>query len=176
MMRRGLAMILMIWLLGFAWFIFALPQPVGGEPTDAVVVPTGGKGRIARGLEVLDEGLAKKMLITGVDPEVKPGELAAEYDVGMEQMDCCVTLGFAAVDTHTNALETASWIKQHDVNSLRLVTTDWHMARAAGELVSALPDDVMIVEDAVSSEPSLGTMFLEYNKLIVSTLSRWWPG
>ncbi|WP_114520837.1 YdcF family protein [Altererythrobacter sp. ZODW24] len=176
MMRRGLALVLMIWLLGFVWFIFALPQPLEGEKTDAVVVPTGGKGRIARGLEVLDTGLAEKMLITGVDPEVKPGELAAEYDVAMAQMDCCVTLGFAAVDTHTNALETAAWIAQHDVKSLRLVTTDWHMARASGELDSALPDEVTLIEDSVSSEPSLSTMFLEYNKLIISTLSRMWPG
>lgn len=176
MMRRGLALILMVWLLGFAWFIFALPQPLEGEKTDAVVVPTGGKGRIARGLEVLDSGLAEKMLITGVDPEVKPGELAAKYDVPMEQMDCCITLGFAAVDTYTNALETASWIEQHDVKSLRLVTTDWHMRRASGELDSVLPDGVTFIEDSVSSEPSLRTMFLEYNKLIISTLSRMWPG
>lgn len=162
---------ILAWILGFLWFTVALPQPADRLTTDAVIVPTGGAGRIAQGLSVLDSGLAKKMLVTGVDPEVTPGEFSAEFDVDEAQMDCCVTLGFRAVDTRTNATETADWVEKNGVTSLRLVTTDWHMRRAAGELDRTLPSGVKVVRDAVPSEPSLASLFLEYHKLLASWLA-----
>lgn len=168
MIRYILASLVLVWSLGFLWFAVALPQPADKVATDAVIVPTGGAGRIAQGLEVLDAGLARKLLVTGVDPEVTPEEFAAEFDVQAEQMACCVTLGFRAVDTRTNATETADWVEDNEVRSLRLVTTDWHMRRAAGELDRTLPTGVEVVRDAVPSEPSLSNLFLEYHKLIAS--------
>ncbi|MEM6475513.1 MAG: YdcF family protein [Pseudomonadota bacterium] len=168
-MRRLISAIVLIWGLGFLWFTVALPQPATGEETtDAVIVPTGGAGRIAQGLEVLNQGLAENMLVSGVDPEVTQDEFAAEFEVGAAQMDCCVTLGFAAVDTRSNAAETAQWVKRNNVRSLRLVTTDWHMRRAASELNRTLPKDVTVIRDAVPSEPSVASLFLEYHKLLAS--------
>ena len=158
----------LVWALGFLWFAVALPQPAGPQSTDAVIVPTGGAGRIAQGLEVLDQGLASRMLVTGVDPEVTPEEFAAEFEVDSAQMDCCVTLGFVAVDTRSNATETAEWVDANAVTSLRLVTTDWHMRRAANELHRKIPSSVIVVRDAVPSQPSLASLFLEYHKLIAS--------
>lgn len=169
MIRRLVSVLFLAWAIGFLWFVVALPHAAdGAEKTDAVIVPTGGAGRIPRGLEVLDQGLAGKMLVSGVDPEVKPGEFAAEFGVGPEQMACCVTLGYSAVDTRSNAAETAKWVAQNEVRSLRLVTTDWHMRRTAGELDRTLPAHVTVIRDAVPSEPSLGTLFLEYHKLLAS--------
>ncbi len=169
MIRRVFSLVFLVWAIGFLWFVVALPRPAEeAVTTDAVIVPTGGPGRIARGLEVLDQRLAKKMLVSGVDPEVKPGEFAAEFGVSARAMACCVTLGFAAVDTRSNAAETAKWVAQNEVRSLRLVTTDWHMRRAAGELDRTLPGYVTVTRDAVPSQPELGTLFLEYHKLIAS--------
>lgn len=169
MIKRVLSGLFLIWVLGFLWFAVSLPQPASDIKTDAVIVPTGGPGRIAQGLAVLDKGLAKSMLVTGVDREVKPGEFAAEFDVSQTRMDCCVTLGFAAVDTRSNASETAQWVEDREIKSLRLVTTDWHIRRAASELDRTLPDDVKVVRDAVPSEPSLYSLLLEYNKLLASS-------
>ena len=170
-MRRFLAAIFVLWLCGFVVFAIALPQPLSDERTDLVVVPTGAGGRIARGLEVLGKGWARHMLVTGVDPEVKRGEFAAEYKVSAGTMKCCVTLGSEAADTRGNALETADWVASHKIKSLRLVTTDWHMRRAAHELADKLPDGVKIEWDAVPSKPAFRTLFLEYNKLLASYLS-----
>lgn len=163
---------LILWALGFLWFAVALPGPAGAVRTDAVIVPTGGAGRIERGLEVLRERQARALLVTGVDPEVKPAEFAAEFDVPMALMDCCVSLGFAAVDTRSNATETARWVERRKIRSLRLVTTDWHMRRAAGELARTLPEGVEVVQDAVPSRPSLRSLVLEYHKLLASTAAR----
>ena len=169
--RYTVSGLVLAWMLGFLWFAVSLPQPAQVQTTDAVIVPTGGAGRIAQGLAVLDQGLAQKMLVTGVDPEVTPEEFAAEFEVDPARLDCCVTLGFAAVDTRGNATETAQWVDANAITSLRLVTTDWHMRRAAAELDRTLPENVNVLRDAVPSEPSLASLFLEYHKLIASSVA-----
>lgn len=166
MIRRVLGLLAVLWALGFVWFAAALPQPLEEGATDAIVVPTGSGGRIPRGLEMLSGGSAREMLVTGVDPQVLPGEFQAEYGVSDEAMACCVTLGFSALDTRGNARETSEWMAQREYRSLRLVTADWHMRRAALELREQLPAEVRIVKDAVRSEVSLWTLFLEYHKFM----------
>ena len=170
MIRRAISALLVLWALGFLWFAMAMPQPAGVEQTDAIVVPTGAGGRIARGVELLRDGAAGQMLVTGVDTDVRPAEFAAEFGVEDELMECCITLGFSALDTRGNARETADWVAENSVSSLRLVTSDWHMRRTAVELADRLPDDVEVLRDAVHTEPSLATLFLEYHKLIAAWL------
>ena len=90
-------------------------------------------------------------------------------------MRCCVTLGYLAVDTRSNAGETAQWLADNEAESVRLVTTDWHMRRVASEMRDALPEGTVMVEDAVRSTPDLGQLFLEYNKLLASLVSQGIP-
>lgn len=166
MIRRALALALLVWALGFVWFAAALPQPAPPSRTDAIVVPTGSGGRIDRGLELLSLGLAPQLLVSGVDPQVRPGEFQAEYSVPDRLMDCCITLGFAALDTRGNAQETAQWVAERGHSSIRLVTADWHMRRAALELAAQMPGGVSITRDAVRSRVSLSTLFSEYHKYL----------
>lgn len=172
MLRRVLSAALLAWAIGFVWFAVALPQPASAGKSDGVVVLTGGKGRIDRGLVALRRGWSERMLVTGVGAAVKPGEFAAQYKVDAALMACCVMLGYEAVDTRSNARETADWIAQNKIRSVRLVTSDWHMRRAAMELRAAAPAGLTIYEDAVPSQPSLRTLFLEYHKLLARLLSR----
>ena len=81
MILRLLSAVFLAWAFGFVWFFATLPAPAGDIKTDAVIVPTGAAGRIQRGLEVLDKGWAERMLVSGVDLEVRPDEFAAEFDV-----------------------------------------------------------------------------------------------
>lgn len=172
MIGRIVGFALAVWLLGFAWFAATLPQPApAAGKTDVIVVPTGGSGRIARGIELLRQGSAEKLLVSGVFEDVKPREFAAQYGLSPREMDCCVVLGFAALDTRGNARETAEWIRQGEYGSLRLVTSDWHMRRSRNELEQVLPEGVEVIEDAVSSEPSLWMLFLEYHKWLASRLA-----
>jgi uncharacterized SAM-binding protein YcdF (DUF218 family) len=164
MIKRVFALLLLIWLLGFAWFALVLPQPADMQKTDGVVVLTGGAGRIDRGLLVVEKGKARRMLISGVDLDVKPGELAAQYKRPLRLFTCCIDLGFRAVDTRSNGLETARWVSRNKIKTLRLVTHDWHMRRARLELRIALPDDVTVIEDAVPTRPTFPVLFTEYHK------------
>jgi uncharacterized SAM-binding protein YcdF (DUF218 family) len=176
MLRRALAIFIIAWGLGFVWFAIALPQPAAAGKSDAAVVLTGGQGRVNRGLEALRRGWSERLLVSGVGREVKPHEFAAEYEVNSGLMACCVTLGYEAVDTRSNAQETAAWIARHKAKSLRLVTSDWHMRRAAMELRAAAPAGVSIFEDAVPTQPSLRILFVEYHKLLARYLARAFGG
>ncbi len=171
MIVRFFAVLLLAWMLGFAWFAIFLPQPLDGRKTDAIVVLTGGAGRIDRGLALLQGGAAKRMLISGVDRSVRPVELAAEYKAPETLFACCITLGREAIDTRSNAIETARWLDKRDFATVRLVTTDWHMRRAALELRQVLPGTVTLVYDAVSSRPTLRVLAREYNKYVLRRLA-----
>lgn len=164
MIKRILSLLLLIWILGFAWFALFLPQPADMDKTDGVVVLTGGAGRIDRGLEVLEKKRARRLLISGVDLDVKPRELAAEYERDEKLFACCIDLGFRAVDTRSNGLETARWVSRNKIKTLRLVTHDWHMRRARLELDLALPKNVTVTVDAVPTRPTLLVLFTEYHK------------
>jgi uncharacterized SAM-binding protein YcdF (DUF218 family) len=170
--RRIIAAALMLWAFGFLGFAVALPQSAGAQRTDAIVVPTGGVGRIPRGLAMLRARAAPRMLVTGVDADVRPREFAAEYAVSPPLMDCCITLGTGALDTRGNARETADWVRQRKVRSIRLVTSDWHMRRAALELGGTLPAGVTVLRDAVRTQPSLWILFVEYHKLLAAGIAR----
>lgn len=176
MIRRTASSLLLLWMLGFLWFAVLLPPPAGAVKTDAVVVLTGSGGRIDRGLEVLAQRLAPRMLVSGVDREVRPREFAAQYRIGGARMACCVTLGYESVDTRSNARESARWIAKNKFRSVRLVTSDWHMRRAALDLSQVAPDGVDVVEDAVPTRPTFKVLFLEYHKLLARLVQRIWGG
>lgn len=170
--RRLFSLLLLAWALGFIWFAIYLPRPAT-EPvrTDGIVALTGGGGRIPHALRLLERGTAKRLLVSGVDREVRPREFAVEYKVKPALMACCITLGYDAVDTRSNALETARWIKDNKLKSIRVVTTDWHMRRAIFDIAEEAPKGTVIVQDAVVSRPSFRILFLEYNKLVARLLA-----
>ena len=171
MILRLLAIPPLLWALGLALFVILLPGAADDRATDGIVVLTGGPGRIQRGLKLLEAGKAKRMLVSGVDRRVKPQELAAEYDVPGGLFERKIDLGHESVDTRSNALESANWLKRNKFRSVRLVTTDWHMARARFELGHALGSGVTIVADGVPSEPQLVPLVKEYNKYLLRRAS-----
>lgn len=167
MIRRLLSAVLLLWLFGFVAFVWLLPQPAPPQRTDAIIVLTGGAKRIEHGLALMADGQARRMLISGVDPSVRPRELAARYGAPMRLFECCIDLGFEAIDTRSNAEEAAAWVKSGGYRAIRLVTTDWHMRRAHFELRQAMPAEVTILRDAVRSDPELMVLLTEYNKYLL---------
>ena len=114
------------------------------------------------------------MLVTGVAPGVRAADLAVRYHASAPLFACCVDLGQEAVDTRSNALETARWVKDHGYRSLRIVTSDWHMPRARMEFRAALGPGVVIVGDGVSGgEPRLASLLNEYDKLLLRRVALW---
>ena len=166
-MSRLLATLLLAYVLGFALFTSTLPRAAAEDVrTDGIVVLTGGPGRVQRGLALLADGSARRMLVSGVDPQVRRSELARTYGIP-ESAFARVDLGRESVDTRSNADEAARWIAAHGYHSIRLVTTDWHMPRARLELARSIPTAVTMIPDAVASEPGLVVLMREYNKYLL---------
>lgn len=139
------------WLIGLFVFVERIPQSATNtDITDAVVVLTGGPGRINRGNELLAAKKARVMLVSGVGADVPVHDLISAQDLSQQMIDCCVTLGRAARDTRENAIESAGWAASHDIFSIRLVTSDFHMPRSMLEFNRRLPH-IRIVPEPVSS-------------------------
>jgi uncharacterized SAM-binding protein YcdF (DUF218 family) len=163
MPRRGFRPSWLVWPLGLAlaggffggllWFTGQLPSvvPPSSGRTDAIVVLTGGSGRLHQGLDLLAQGQAKKLFVSGVYRGVEVDELLSLARRAPENLACCIVLGYEADDTHGNAVETAAWIRESNYRSLRLVTSAYHMPRSLLEFRRALPD-VEIVPHPVFSE------------------------
>ena len=164
---RILAAVVALYAIGFGIFAMTLPKPAGDARTDAIVVLTGGTGRLERGFDLIQRHVAGQMLISGVERSVRPQELAAHYNVPQQLFDCCIALGREAVDTRTNADEVGAWVARRRVHSIRLVTNDVHMLRARHEIGRRLPADVTVIPDAVPSHPDIWGIFREYNKMLL---------
>lgn len=131
---------------GFVWFATSLPRGVAdaATPTDAIVVLTGGSDRLETGFDLLERGLARRLFISGVAPEVRMAALLEATDRRERGVGCCVVLGHDASDTLGNARETAAWMQRERLTSLRLVTAQYHMPRSLLVFRQAMPEVTII--------------------------------
>ncbi len=127
---------------GFVVFALSIPR---AEPTlnihaEGVVVLTGGSDRVLNAADFLARGQARRLLITGVNRATGSAALARLLPLSREKFECCVDLGYEALDTAGNARETREWAIAHHISrSLIVVTSNYHMPRALLELSAALP-------------------------------------
>lgn len=147
-----LILAVLAWTAGLFVFIAELPEPAtSARPkADGVVVFTGGGERVATAMALLNEGAARRLLISGVNPTVTRPELAELWPGEAEIFDCCVDLGLQAQTTTGNASELDAWTRANGFTSLILVTSEFHMPRALVEARDRLPD-VTITPYAVAS-------------------------
>jgi len=166
---------LILYALGFLLFGVTLgaPAPDNAPRTDAIIVITGGTGRIEHAVDMLAAGRGKRLLIAGADPSVTKDDMIRRLEGRRRLVQCCVDLGSESVDTRSNAEEARRWLERRKYRSARLITSDWHMRRAAYEFRRQLDGKTVIVADAVKSEPNFMTLFTEYNKYILRRLAVW---
>lgn len=142
-----------LWLVGWIWFASVIPVRVDDATTrtDAIVVLTGGSGRVEAGLGLLQNALAAKLFISGAGGRVSVGDLVPDDIEIASDIENAITLGREATDTPGNAIETAAWVRREQVASIRLVTAGYHMPRSLLEFTAALPA-ATIVPHPVFSE------------------------
>jgi uncharacterized SAM-binding protein YcdF (DUF218 family) len=178
LLRRLVHLLLLaafLWLIGFMGFIGFIPREVRDSTTktDAIVVLTGGGDRLAEGFRLLDGALSPRMLITGV----AQGVTLAQVIDGMsndkstmpspENLTCCVTLGYEAGNTVGNAVETATWVRDNKISSVRLVTANYHMKRSQLEFHRALPGITIIPHPVFPKEVQDNWWFVKPRILVL---------
>jgi uncharacterized SAM-binding protein YcdF (DUF218 family) len=166
-----------LWVCGFVIFagtISSMTEPIVIEPTDAIIVLTGGTNRVSRGLDLLAEEKAKDLLISGVHKDVKLKELIEIWGYKQSLPDCCITLGREAGNTIGNAIEAREWVRSNGASSVRLITANYHMPRALLEFRHTLPGVAIIPHPIIphnfsaKHEEFWKLTFLEYHKVIMS--------
>lgn len=133
----------LIWLVG----LFAFADRVRGftpapEPAraDGIVALTGPSAeRVNAAIRLLEQDKGERVLISGVNREVRRQELRELTPGSNRLFNCCVDLGFEAETTNGNAQEIAAWARSKGYDSLIVVTSDYHMPRSLLELRSAAP-------------------------------------
>lgn len=135
-------------MVGFVAFAHGVREARAPTPTpeaEAIVTLTGGSTeRLETGVRLLQQAHGRRLLISGVNPEVKDHELFTLLHVENDLAQCCVDVGREAEDTLGNASETASWARRNGFRKLILVTDDYHMPRSFAELRIALPEAEII--------------------------------
>jgi len=177
-----IGVIALIWLAGLFAFAHRVRELTPAEEpgrADAVVALTGPSSeRVNAAIRLLDQGKGERVLISGVNREVRRRELRALVPGSSRLFNCCVDLGFEAEDTVGNAQEIAAWARAKGYDDLIVVTSDYHMPRSLVEIRGAMPG-VKLTPYAVST-PSLDNarwwraavtarrMTLEYMKYLVA--------
>lgn len=177
----AMLLIVLAYVLGFVAFVSLLPQAPGGlEKADGIVALTGGEIRLERAEALLEQGVGKRLLISGVDQTTSKETLKELIHAG-PRFDCCTDLDYAAEDTRGNARETADWAHAHHFHRLVLVTSRYHMPRSLREFSAAMPDVRLLPYPVEQEGVNLGgwwrrprTIFVlhrEYVKYLASLLT-----
>ncbi len=117
--------------------------------TDAIVVLTGGRGRVEEGVRLYRKEPGTALFLIGVDPSVRKSDLfrSRRGERGGEE----VYLEKVSRNTLENALYARELLEQHQVRSLRLITSRYHMKRSLLIFRSILPKEVTIYPHPVTS-------------------------
>ena len=165
---------------GFCWFVLKVPaeEVTLDRKADGIVVLTGAAARIPDAIELLAAERGKRLLITGVHRATSAREIARLTPLYSKFFSCCIDLDRSALNTFGNAIEAKRWAREHNFNSLIVVTSNWHMPRAMAEFAYQLPDVALIsypvISPKVKDEPwwsNLDTarmLFAEYLKYLVA--------
>jgi uncharacterized SAM-binding protein YcdF (DUF218 family) len=150
----------LIWAAGLFAFASRVQQSTPApdpQPADGIVALTGGNsiGRISAAMDLLEQGMGKRLLISGVNRDVSREDIRSISKAARRLYDCCVDLGFTAADTVGNARETADWARAMRYRDLIIVTADYHMPRAMLELRAVMREPEFHLQAYPSATPSL---------------------
>jgi uncharacterized SAM-binding protein YcdF (DUF218 family) len=117
------------------------------KSADAIVALTGDEERISKAVQLLSEGRAQRLLISGVNKTTRTPDLVSLNSASWREtffFYCCVDLDKRALNTEDNALETTLWVRERGFRSLIVVTSNYHMPRTLIELHQTMPEVKLI--------------------------------
>jgi uncharacterized SAM-binding protein YcdF (DUF218 family) len=141
------------------------------QNTSSIVVATGGSNRILRGVQLIEEDLKRKMLITGVGKGISKIDIASAINankVQTEILECCVDLDLSAKNTQGNAYEAGIWLKKNNLTTSFLVTANYHMPRLILEFSRLNPKINLNIIPVKPDKDPINNIYLPSNFLLIS--------
>jgi uncharacterized SAM-binding protein YcdF (DUF218 family) len=165
-----------LWFGGLVWFVDQIPAAqTEPEKADAIVILTGGKGRLEYSLRLLTQGKGKALFITGVGNIANFDELLHRLPSDLQHQvhalsPSAIELGREAENTIGNAQETARWAEAHAIKTLLVVTSNYHMPRALLEFGEIMPQVTVIPAPLLvgSGGYDWRLLFSEYHKFLAA--------
>ncbi|UNE54066.1 YdcF family protein [Bartonella machadoae] len=143
-------------------------QPPNPLPkADALIVFTGGKNRIETGLDLLQQGLGSRLLISGVNASTNLKSFMHSTHITPQLFTCCVDIGHKAMNTTGNAEESATWIKKHHYQTVYIVTHDYHMWRSLRELRHLMPEVNFIAYPVKKNDHESTTQQIKHIRILI---------
>lgn len=169
----SLILIFCIWFLGLKWFEIQIPQsknPLPENSADAIVVLTGGSGRLEYALQLMAEGKSNILFISGAGKDVTLDDVVrqAQSEVRGKINRNNIILGHQGENTIGNAEEIKEWLKNTNYKKIILVTSNYHIPRSLLELSTSLPQISIITAPVIADDNEM--LFSEYHKYIASKL------
>ena len=141
------------------------------QKTSSIVVATGGSNRILRGIQLIEEDLNRKMLITGVGKGISKVDIASAINankIQTEILKCCVDLDLSAINTYGNAKEAGLWLKKNNSTNSFLVTANYHMPRLILEFSRLRPKINLNIVPVKPDLDPITRIYLPNNFLLIS--------
>lgn len=113
------------------------------QKADAIVVLTGGKGRVEEGIRLFRESRAEFLFFVGVDPSVRKSDLYRPRS-GDPSADN-VFLEKSSRNTLENSIFGRDVIVRSGVRSVLLITSRYHLKRASILFRHSLPKNITII-------------------------------
>jgi uncharacterized SAM-binding protein YcdF (DUF218 family) len=110
----------------FGWFYFVLQKRPVSETSDVIVVFGGAHARTVKGFELANRGVAANLIVS----PASTGRLKRLDKSYRKKDQYNYYIENRAETTFQNAMLVADLIEKHDINSVALVTTDYHMPRS----------------------------------------------
>lgn len=141
-----------VWLGGFVLFVldaesFSAQHHLDPSITiqnhkkpQAIIVLTGGKNRIKEGLTLLKKNYADKLLISGVTRDYSKADVIRISGFKGKTERHKLFIDDKATTTIENAKFSKLWLEKHNISSLILVTSTYHMRRSLLEFEVVSPN------------------------------------
>jgi uncharacterized SAM-binding protein YcdF (DUF218 family) len=186
----AIIIVILLWFAGFGWFVgrtLSLKQHDINEPTGAIVVLTGGKGRIEAGLDLFAARRGLFLFITSVHPDITEATIRERWDGETQLPICCIAIDYDAETTAQNAQAALNWINSvkeasgQEITSIRLVTSNYHMMRALVDFQRFMPDMVLYPHPVISPDANIHDeifwrlMMREYHKYLFRSAQKSLP-
>ncbi len=138
--------------------------PCVKNQVNGIVILTGGRDRIQTGMGLFNALCAKRILISGVDKAVNLSVIKGKQLKGYDRIYQFTDIGYGAVNTFSNALESAVWVRSHQFQTIGLVTSRFHMPRSLWLFKKTMPEKKFFPIVVEADDSSLFHLLREYHK------------
>ena len=136
--RKTLFFFVSLFVVSIIWWIFYLEnifpkyhlnEKIQFKDKPPIMVLTGGKGRLEKGIDLLKKNVGNKIFISGVysSEEIKKKYINSKIE--QKFFSCCIFFGTQASNTKENLSEVSDWLKNNPSKEIIIVSSYYHLPR-----------------------------------------------